>query len=82
MADVMFVNDTPLLITMSRSINDVTIKHVPNHTSNKLSEYLKRVMKIYSRSSMLVKTVFVDMDSDNTIDKLMENIIVNTSDTK
>ena len=29
-ADVMFVNDTPLLITMSRSINYVTVKHVPN----------------------------------------------------
>ena len=27
---------------------------------------------------MLVKTVLMEMDSDNTIDKLTENVIVNT----
>ena len=46
--------------------------------SNKLSKYLKRVMKIYSRSSMLVKTVLMEMESDNNIDKLTENVILNT----
>ena len=38
MADVMFVNGTPLLITMSRSVNFVIVEHVPTLTTKQLSK--------------------------------------------
>ena len=35
-ADVTFVNGVPLLITMSRGIKFVTVKHIPNCTPKQL----------------------------------------------
>ena len=40
-ADVIFVNITPLLITISYGIYFVTVQHVPSLTAKKLSKYLK-----------------------------------------
>ena len=51
--DVMFMNGTPLLITMSLSINFVTVEHVPTCMDKQLSKYFKSVIRSYSRSSML-----------------------------
>ena len=39
MADVMFVNIIPVLITMYCSIKFVTIEYVSTHTANQLSKY-------------------------------------------
>ena len=36
-------------------------------------------MKIYPRSSMVVKTVLVEMDFDKTAYNLIDNVVVNTS---
>ena len=54
MEDVIFVNGSPLLITMSRCIKFVTVKHIPTHTAKKSSKSLKWVMTIYSRSETIV----------------------------
>ena len=70
-AYVMFVNGASFLITMSRGISFVTVEHIPTCKANQLSKYLKLVMKIYSRSSIVVYTVLVDMAFDKTIDELM-----------
>ena len=39
--DIIFVNITPLLITMSHGIYFVTVQHMPSRTSMKLSKSLK-----------------------------------------
>ena len=67
MSDVMFVNIAPFLITMACGIKFVTIEHIPTPTGKQLSKSLKKVMKIYSRSSMIVHTVLMDMEFDKTI---------------
>ena len=36
---VMFLNGAPFLITMSRGIKFVTVKHIPIHTAKQLSQY-------------------------------------------
>ena len=43
-ADAMFANNTPFLITMSLSINIETFGNVHNCTDKKLSKYDKRVI--------------------------------------
>ena len=77
MAYVMFVNNTPLFITMSRSINFMTVKHMPKNMAKKLGKSLKWVVKIYSINSMILQTVLINVHFYNTIDYLTENFIVN-----
>ena len=71
-ADVMFVNGAPLLINISHGIKFVTVEHIPTHTAEKLSKSTKQVMKIYSRSSMIIQTDLMDMKFDKPIDNLMD----------
>ena len=35
-SDIMFVNNTPFLITMSRVIKGVTVEHIPSRTAKHL----------------------------------------------
>ena len=72
LSDVVFVNGKLLLNTMPRGINFVNINHIPTFKAKQLIKSLKRVMIIYSRSSMIVKNILVDMDFEKTVDKLME----------
>ena len=79
MSDAMIVNSKLLLITMSRGIKFLTVKHVPTRTANQLIKYFERVMKIDSRSIMIVHNFLMDMSFYNTTDELMVNVVVNTS---
>ena len=81
-ADLMFVNGAPFLIAMSRGIKFVTVEYIPTQTSKQLSKYLKRVITIYSRNIMIVKTVLMDMGFNKDIYELTENVAVNTSSNK
>ena len=59
--DVIFLNNLPLLITMARGINFVTVERVPTRTDNQLSKYLIMFVGIYSISGMVIQTVLMDM---------------------
>ncbi len=48
-ANVMFVNLAPFLVTLSRNIKLRTVKHVPNRTAALLSSSLIKVIKMYCR---------------------------------
>ena len=78
----MFVNGAPFLITMSHGIKFVTLEIFTKCMANQLSKSLKRVIKIYSRSSMVLQTVLIYMEFDKTIDELMKNAVVSTSAAK
>ena len=67
---------------MSHGIIFVAAEHIPTHTAKKLSKSLEGLMKIYSRSVMIVQTVLMDTELDTTIDDMMENAVVNTSASK
>ena len=72
----MFMNGTPLLITMSLSINFVTVEHVPTCMDKQLSKYFKSVIRSYSRSSMLAQTLIMVREFDKTTDELTDNAII------
>ena len=74
----MFVNNTPLFITMSRSINFMTVKHMPKNMAKKLGKSLKWVVKIYSINSMILQTVLINVHFYNTIDYLTEISLLTT----
>ena len=78
----MNVNSIPVLIIIYHSIIFVTVEDMPTHTDIQLSEYSKWVMKIYSRGSMLVHNTLMDIGFDNTIQKMVDNVNVNTSSIK
>ena len=69
--DVMFMNSATFLITMSRVIKFVIVKHIPTHMAKQFSKYLKIVMNIYSRSKTVVKTFLIHVKFNNTIYELM-----------
>ena len=81
-ADVMFTNNIPFLVTVYYSINVLTVGDVPTHTDKQLSEYFRRVMKIYHRVRMISHTVLVDTEFDKTINYLMDTVVINNSTSK
>ena len=67
----MSVNVTQLFITIKRSINFATIKHVPACTAKQMSKYLKGFIKIYPSIRMVVKSFLAEIEFDKTIHYLM-----------
>jgi hypothetical protein len=53
-ADVMFVNGVPFLVSASRNINLITIEHAPKHTASKLGYLLQRIVNVYARAGLRV----------------------------
>ena len=49
-ADVMFVNGLPFMVTSSRGISLVTIKYLKSRTAKRLIDTLERVIRIYSKA--------------------------------
>ena len=78
-ADVMFVNSVPFLVTSSRGIKFVTAEHLQSRTAKQLSKSLKRIMCLYSRGGMIVQTILMDMEFDKTKSELMDKVVVNTT---
>ena len=55
-ADVMFVNGLPFLVTSSRGISLVTIEYLKSRTAKRLIDTLERVIRIYSKAGFIVQT--------------------------
>ena len=77
-ANVMFVNNIPFLVTLSHGIKFVTAEHVKSTTAKQLAKSIKRVMQLYGRVGMVVQTVLMDMEFDKTVDGLSDKTVVNT----
>ena len=78
-ADVMFVNNVPMLVTLSRGIKFRTTEHVPRRTAKQLSKSLKRVIRLYNRGGFAVQTILMDMEFDKVAPHLEGDVVVNTS---
>ncbi len=77
-ADVMFVNGLPFLVTLSRGISLVTIECGPSRTVKQLVNSLERVVRIYGRAGFIVQTSMMDMEFEKLKD-LLPNIALNTT---
>jgi hypothetical protein len=67
-ADVMFVNGLPFLVTSSRGISLVTIEYLPSRTAKRLA---------LTRGGFVVQTMMMDMEFEKIVD-LLPNVTVNT----
>jgi hypothetical protein len=77
-ADVMFVNGLPFLITLSRKINVVTIEYAPSRTATQLASLIQRVAQVYLRAGFRPQTIIMDMEYEKVRDKL-PSLVVNTT---
>ncbi len=77
-ADVMFVNGLPFLVTSSRRISLVTIKFLPSRTAKQLANSIERIVRIYGRAGFIVQTSMMDMEFQKLKD-LLPNIALNTT---
>ncbi len=75
-ADVMFVNGLPFLVTSSRGISLVTIEYLKSRTAKRLIDTLERVTHIYGKAGFIVQTALMDMEFEKLRDKL-PNVILN-----
>ena len=78
MADVMFVNGVPFLVTLSRKIRLFTVEFLPSRTAAKLSEYLVKVSKLYAHGGFTVCTILMDQEFEKVKDRI-PSLEVNTT---
>ena len=77
-ANVMFVNSLPFLVTSSRGISLVTIEHLPSQIVKRLALTLERVIKVYTRGGFVVQTMMMDMEFEKLV-HLLPNVTINTT---
>jgi hypothetical protein len=77
-ADTMFVNGLPFMVTSSRGISLVTIKFLPSRTAKQLACSVERVVRIYGRACFIVQTSMMDMEFEKLKD-LLPNIALCTT---
>jgi hypothetical protein len=77
-ADVLFINSLPFLVTSSRGINLITIKFLPLQTAKHLSLTLEQVIRVYGVAGFIVQVALMDMEFEKLKD-VMSNITINTT---
>ena len=56
-ADIFFVNGIPFLVTLSRKLLFVNVKHMGSSTDNELIRYLNKACRFYARASYNVEVL-------------------------
>ncbi len=76
-ADVMFANGIPFLMTLSRNIRLITAEFLPSQTTAQLSSSLTKV-KLYAQGGFAVCLVLMDMEFKKVKEKFDE-VKINTT---
>ena len=76
-ADIMFVNGLPFMVTSSIGISLVTIEYLHSCTANRLIHTLHRVIQIYSKTGFIIHMALMDMEFEKLKDK-MPNVVIDT----
>ncbi len=76
-ADVMFVNGLPFLVTSWRGLSLVTIEHLPSRTAKRLALTLERVFRIYATAGFVVQAAMMDMEFEK-LKTLLTHVALNT----
>ncbi len=77
-ADVMFVNGLPFLVTSLRGLSLVTIEHLPSRTAKRLAQTLERVFRIYTTAGFVVQTAMMDVEFEK-LKTLLPHVALNTT---
>ncbi len=77
-ADIMFVNGLPFLVTSLRGLSLVTIEHLPSRTAKRLVQTLERVFRIYLTAGFIVQTAMMDMEFEK-LKPFMPHVALNTT---
>ncbi len=77
-ADVMFVNGLPFLVTYSQGLSLVTIEHLQSRTTKRLVHTLERVFRIYATAGFVIQTALMDMEFEK-LKSMMPHMALNTT---
>ncbi|KAL7538669.1 hypothetical protein ACHAXR_008718 [Thalassiosira sp. AJA248-18] len=80
-ADVFFIDEIPMLLTLSRRIKFVTTEHTPSRTAKQLTKHITRVLQIYYRAGIKVRYVLMDGEFEKVKAEL-PSVVVNTTAAK
>ncbi len=78
MADVMFMNGLPFLVTSSRGLSLVMIEYLPSRTAKGLVHTLQRVFRIYGTARFVIQVAMMDMKFEKLRD-MLPNVTLNTT---
>ncbi len=67
-ADVIFVNSIPFLVSASRNINLITIEHAPKRTASKLGHLLQHNINVYAKAGFHVRLILMDNEFEKVRD--------------
>ncbi len=76
-ADVMFVNGLPFLVTSSQGFSLVTIEHLQSRTTKHLVHTLEMVFRIYATARFVIQTALMDMEFEK-LRTMMPHVALNT----
>ncbi len=77
-ADVMFVNDLPFLVTSLQGLSLVTIEHLQSRTAKRLVHTLERVFRIYVTTGFVIQMALMDMEFEK-LRTMMPHVALNTT---
>ncbi len=77
-ADVMFVNGMPFLVTSLQGLSLVTIEHLQLRTAKCLLHTLERVFSIYATAGFVIQTALMDMEFEK-LKTMMPHKALNTT---
>ncbi len=77
-ADKLFVNGLPFLVTSYRGLSLVRIKYLPSRTAKHLVHTLQRVFRIYGTARFIVQVAVMDMEFEKLRD-MLPNVTLNTT---
>jgi hypothetical protein len=75
--DVMFVDEVPFLVSVSRGINLITAEFTPVLTAKNLAANIKHILQVYMRGGFKVSTLIMDNEFDCLV-PLLPQLVVNT----
>ncbi len=77
-ADVMFVNGLPFLVTSSRGISLIMNEFLPSRTAKCLASSVEQVVRIYDKACFIVQTLIMDMEFEK-LENMLPGITLNTT---
>ena len=78
MADVMFVNQIPFIITYGHGVGLIMVECIPNRTMKQLAINLTIVLQLYALAGFIVQTLLMDMECEQLRD-ILPQVNVNIS---
>jgi hypothetical protein len=77
-ADVLFVNGLPFLVTSFRGISLIMIEFLPLRTAKRLALTLEQVIRVYGVAGFIVQVALMDVEFEKLKD-VLPNITINTA---